>query len=156
MTRASRGFTLVEVLVAMLIIGLTTPLLMGAVIGSLTRTRESQGRSSATVWMQGEIEYLRRLCYADLLTGIGTTYPRKVTRSNAQPGEPWLPAVLEGRYSLAPDAGYVQVASVGPALLRVTVSYYETDWGAALTPPGPGDFSATTHVAQLFSGMCPP
>ena len=155
MTRASRGFTLVEVLVAMLIIGLTTPLLMGAVIGSLTRTRESQGRSSATVWVQGEIEYLRRLCYAGLLTGIGTTYPRKVTGS-AQPGEPLLPTVLEGRYSLAPDAGYVQVASIGPALLRVSVSYYESDWGAALVPPGPGELSAATYVAQLFSGRCPP
>lgn len=154
MTRGSRGFTLVEVLIAMLIIGLTTPLLMGSLIGGLTRTRDSQTRSAATVWVQGEMEYLRRLCYRTLLTGIGTTYPRKVTRANNQAGEPLLPAVLERRYAVAPDAGYVEVVASAPALLQVRVSYFEDDWGAG-TPP-PGDLVAVTYVAEAFSGRCPP
>jgi prepilin-type N-terminal cleavage/methylation domain-containing protein len=154
MTRDRRGFSLVEVLAAMLIIGVTTPLLMGSIIGGLTRARDSQTRSATTVWVQGEIEYVRRSCYNALLSGIGSRYPRKVTRSNLEPGEPKLPAVLEQRDLVAPDAGYVQVSTAAPALLTVTVSYYENDWGGAATPPAPGDVVATTYVAETFSGPC--
>ncbi len=160
MIRDSQGYNLVEVLVAMLIIGITTPLLMGSVIGSLTRTRESQGRSAATIWVQGEVESLRRQCYGDLLQDIGSVYPRKVTAAtNRQGGEPILPATLEGRDSVAPDAGYVQVVKLEPALLpllQITVSYYASDWGSEVVPPAPGDVVATGYIAEVFSGRCPP
>lgn len=147
------GFTLVELLVTMLILGLATPLMMGAIVGSLTITRQqSQDRSAATLWMQGEIEFLRRLCSP--LPEPGWKVPHPTLR-----GEPALPAVVEGRAGTAPDAGYVEVEPAGPAMQRVTVYYYKTDWGPGPRPDPdvyPPDASTTTYVAEIFTGRCPP
>ncbi|MGH2454490.1 MAG: type II secretion system protein [bacterium] len=159
MIRDRNGFTLVELLITMLIVGLSTPLLMGAIIGSLKITREqSQNRSAATGWIQGEVEFLRRQCYADL---AAMTWPRKVTNTTLA-GEPSLPSVAEGRYVAAPDAGYVEVAPDGPARLRMTVTYYKNDWGPGPTPtprPGPttaADAATTTYLTEMYTGRCPP
>lgn len=154
MTRdRSAGFSLVELLVSMLILGLATPLLMGAIVGSLRLSRaESQDRSAATLWIQGEIEFLRRLCYP--LPEPGWKVPHPTLQ-----GEPALPATVEGRDSVAPDAGYVSVVAAGAANQRVTVGYYKVDWG---TGPPPGcppacvAISVTTDIAETFTGRCPP
>jgi prepilin-type N-terminal cleavage/methylation domain-containing protein len=152
MTRGDhRGFTLVELLVSMLILGVATPLLMGAIIGGIRISRQqSQDRSAATLWLQGEIEFLRRQCYANLAAG---TWPRKVTNATLA-GEPALPAVVEGRYATAPDAGYVEVVPDGAVKLRITVGYYKTDWGAG-PPSSPVDASTTTYLSEMFTGRCP-
>ena len=149
----SVGFTLVEIMVSMLILGLATPLLMGAIVGSLRLSRqESQDRSAATLWLQGEIEFLRRLCYP--LPEPGWKVPHPTLQ-----GEPALPAVVEQRDAVAPDAGYVSVVAAGLANQRVTVSYYKTDWGAGPPPSCPPtcpDAAATTDIAEIFTGRCPP
>lgn len=152
MTRGDhRGFTLVEVLVSMLILGMATPLLMGAIIGGVRISRQqSQDRSAATLWLQGEIEFLRRQCYGDLAAG---TWPRKVTNATLA-GEPALPAVVEGRYGPAPDAGYVEVVPDGAVKLRITISYFKSDWGTG-PPPSPADASTTTYLSEMFTGRCP-
>ena len=44
------GFTLIEVLMAMTIVALVTPFLIGGLISSLTHTRQSEDRGAATAW----------------------------------------------------------------------------------------------------------
>jgi len=49
--RSEAGFTQIEVLTAMLIIGLATPFLMGGVLGGLRQAHHSQQHAAATTWV---------------------------------------------------------------------------------------------------------
>lgn len=136
------GFSHVEVLVAMLIIAMATPLLLGGIMGSLARARLSRDRGAAAVWLQGEIEYLRLQCYQRLAPSA-----RKVTPVTLQPGEPSLPA--------GAAAGYVLLEPAGDALLKATISLYRKDWG----PPAPVArplAETATYIGDLrVAAACP-
>src|SRR5260370_1739343 len=99
------GCPQIEVLTAMLIIGLATPFLMTGVMGGLRQARHSQDHAAAAAWGQGEIETLRRQCFERLHPGL-----RKVTSDDLAPGELALPAGFEGT-GLEPPPD-------GPDLLR--------------------------------------
>ncbi|MGH2452279.1 MAG: type IV pilus modification PilV family protein [bacterium] len=136
------GFTLVEVLVAMSIVALVTPLLIGGLISSLTRARQSEDRGTATVWAQAEVELLRAQCFERLAPSA-----RKIVPAATQPGEPPLPAGFA--------AGYVRLEPAGSAGLKATVSLYRRDWAGA-DPPGPPSFSTSTYLADVrVAGACP-
>src|SRR5438445_6711490 len=136
------GFTQIEVLTAMLIIGLVTPFLMTGVMGGLRQARHSQDHATAAAWVQGEIETLRRQCFERLHLGL-----RKVTSEALEPGE------------LAPPPGFeasgVALLPEGPSLLRATVNLYRHDWAAA-APSGPAFMGASTYIADVrVAGQCP-
>lgn len=139
---AAAGFTQIEVLTAMLIIGLATPFLMGGVIGGLTQARHSQDRGTATAWAQGEIEFLRQRCFVHLAPSA-----RKVTAATLQPGELPPPPGF--------TAGYVVIEAADASLLKVSVSLYRDDWtgDAPMRPP----YAATsTYVGDVrVAGVCP-
>ncbi len=140
--RPTAGFTQIEVLTAMLIIGIATPFLMGAVIGGLTQARHSQDRGLATAWVQGEIDFLRLRCYERLSPSA-----RKVMPSTLQAGELPLPPGFA--------AAYVRLDSAGPALLRATVSLYRKDWTGA-APIDPPYEAISTYVGDVrTAGLCP-
>jgi hypothetical protein len=142
LTRLSAGFTQVEVLTAMLVIGIAVPFLMGAVIGGLTQARHSQDRGVATAWVQGEIDLLRLRCYGALAPS-----DRKVTPSTLEAGELPPPPGFA--------AGYVRLDSAGPALLRATVSLYRMDWTGAV-PEDPAYATTTTYIGDVrTAGLCP-
>src|SRR5260370_23516064 len=136
------GCTQIEVLPAMLIIGLATPFLMTGVMGGLRQARHSQDHAAAAAWVQGEIETLRRQCFERLHPGL-----RKVTSDDLEPGELALPAGFE--------AAGVELQPEGPALLRATLDPYRRDWGG--TAPARSPFmSPRTHIAALpVAGQCP-
>jgi type II secretory pathway component PulJ len=137
-----KGFTHVEVLVAILIIGLATPMLMSGIMSTLTQTRRSYDRSAATVWVQGEVEFLRRQCYERLQPSA-----RKVTSASLRAGEPPLP---EGF-----TAAYVQTDRAGAGLLRATVGLYARDW-TSIRPPEAPIVQTTTYIGDLrTAGVCP-
>jgi type II secretory pathway pseudopilin PulG len=137
-----RGFSQIEVLVAMLIIGLATPYLLGGIIGSLTRARSAQDQGAATAWVQGEVDYLRRMCYDRL--GPST---RKVTPLTVQGGEPQLPQGFA--------AAFVQLEPAGPANLRATVSLYKADWNAPVPSAAPA-LSTSTYIGDIrVATLCP-
>lgn len=136
-----RGLSQIEVLVAMLIIGLATPYLMGGIIGSLTRARTSQDQSAATAWVQGEVDHLRRLCYERLSPST-----RKVTAATLQSGEPQLPNGF---------AAYVRLEPAGPANLRATVSLYKADWSGPAPEAAP-ILSTSTYIGDIrIATLCP-
>ncbi len=138
----TRGVSQIEVLVAMLIIGLATPYLIGGIIGSLTRARTSQDQGAATAWVQGEVDYLRRQCYDRLNPST-----RKVTPASVQSGEPQFPQGFA--------AAYVQLEPAGPANLKATVSVYKSDW----TGPAPATqpvLSTSTYIGDIrVATLCP-
>ncbi len=136
------GFTLVEVLVAMIIVGLVTPFLMSGLISSLARARQSHDRGTATAWTQAEIEYLRSRCYERLSPSM-----RKIGRSTRQAGEPGLPDGFA--------AAEVRLESAGSTGLKATVSLYKRDW-SGLEPGGPPSLTTSTYVADIrVAGACP-
>ena len=140
--RPEAGFTQIEVLTAMLIIGLATPFLMGGVLGGLRQAHHSQQHAAATTWVQGEIDALRRQCFTDLRPSVRTLTPQS-RPTNDLP----LPAGFQ--------AGVVEIAAVEPALLRATVSLYQRA-GPGSTPREPPLLSVTTYVGDLrVAGQCP-
>jgi hypothetical protein len=141
-TSGARGLSHVEVLVAMLIIGLATPMLMSGIMGSLTRARRSYDQGAATAWVQGEVDFLRRQCYEGLRPGS-----RRVTASELAPGEPPLPEGFA--------AARVLIEPAGPRYLRATVGLYKDDWPGE-APPGSPVLATTTLIGDLrVAGMCP-
>jgi type II secretory pathway pseudopilin PulG len=140
--RAQAGFTQIEVLTAMLIIGLATPFLMGGVLGGLRQAHHSQQHAAATAWVQGEIDALRRRCFTELGPSV-----RIVTPQSLAPGDLPLPAGFQ--------AGIVEVAVAQPGLLSATVSLFQHAWSEP-APPGPPLLSVTTYVGDLrVAGQCP-
>lgn len=140
--RSAGGFTQIEVLTAMLIIGLATPFLMGGVLGGLRQAHHSQQHAAAAAWVQGEIDALRRQCFTELKPSVRILTPQ----SNATADLP-LPAGFQ--------AGVVELTSTEPALLRATVSLYQQAWSGA-APADPPLLSVTTYLADLrVAGQCP-
>jgi type II secretory pathway pseudopilin PulG len=140
--RSEAGFTQIEVLTAMLIIGLATPFLMGGVLGGLRQAHHSQQHAAATAWVQGEIDALRRRCFTDLGPSVRTVTPQSLA-----PGDLPLPAGFQ--------AGVIEIAAAQPGLLRATVSLYQHAWSGS-TPREPALLSVTTYVGDLrVAGQCP-
>ena len=139
---AERGVSHIEVLVAMLIVGLATPFLLGGITGSLTQAGRSYERGAATAWVQGQIEALRRGCYESLRVA-----ERKITPPTTLPGEPPLPDGF--------GAGTVRIEDAGPALRRISVAVYRRDW-ATPAPPERPVLETTTFIGDLrVAGACP-
>ncbi len=140
--RPEAGFTQIEVLTAMLIIGLATPFLMGGVLGGLRQAHHSQQHAAATTWVQGEIDTLRRRCFAELRPSARIVTPQSLAADDLP-----LPAGFQ--------AGMVEITASQPALLRASVSLYEHAWSGP-APHEPPVLSVTTYVADLrVAGQCP-
>lgn len=136
------GFTLIEVLMAMSIVALVTPFLIGGLISSLTHTRQSEDRGAATAWAQAEIELLRAQCFERLAPSA-----RKIVPATTRPGEAPLPPGFA--------AGHLRLEPAGPAGLKATVSLYRRDWSGP-HPPAGATFSTSTYVADIrVAGACP-
>ncbi|MGQ0549665.1 MAG: type II secretion system protein [Armatimonadota bacterium] len=137
-----RGFTYIEVLVAILVIGLVTPIFIAGLLGSLTHARRAQDHGAATAWLQGEVDYMRGRCYERLAPAT-----HKVTSVTLRPGEPQLPSGF--------TAAVVKIDAAAGGLLHVTVSLYRKDWTDA-TPVDRPAFSTTTYIGDVrVWGSCP-
>ncbi len=137
-----KGFTYIEVLVAILIIGLVTPIFVGGLLGSLTHARRAQDHGGATAWLQGEVDYLRGQCYERL-----TPSTRKVTSETLRPGEPRLPAGFA--------AAMVRIDATAEALFRVTASLFRKDWTGEEPVDRPA-YTTTTYIGDVrVWGSCP-
>jgi prepilin-type N-terminal cleavage/methylation domain-containing protein len=144
--RGARGFTHIEVLIAILIIGMATPIFVGGLVGSLSGARRSQERSVAVAWLQGEVDALRARCFSTLSPSV-----RKITRATLRADEPPLPAGFAVALVRITPAG----GPGGAPLLRATVGLYRRDWEAAESAEPPVA-SVTTYLSDLrVAGACP-
>jgi type II secretory pathway pseudopilin PulG len=137
-----RGISQIEVLVAMLIIGLAAPLILGGIFASLTRARTSQDQSAATAWAQGEIDYLRGQCFSRLTPGV-----RKITAATLESAEPQLPDGIA--------AALVRLEAAGPAAMKVTISLYKEDWPGEAPAARPILSTATLIGDIRVATVCP-
>lgn len=138
-----RGFSQIEVLVAIVIVSLIALVVFDWLIGGLTQAGRSSEHSTAVGWAQGEIDYLRLQCFERLQPGS-----RKVTPATLQRGEPSLPPGLK--------AAYVVLEASGPAYLRATVAVYRQDWAGIAPPAGPPVLETTTFIGDVrTAGQCP-
>jgi len=143
----SAGFTHVEVLIAILIIGMTTPIFVGGLVGSLSGARRSQERGAAAGWVQGAIDALRAQCLSNVSPSV-----RKVTTATRRTGEPPLPVGFAAAVvSIEP----AREGPVGATLLRATVSLYRKDWDGREPTDAPV-LRAATYLGDLrVAGSCP-
>lgn len=138
----SGGFAHVEILVAILIIGLTTPMMIGSLVGSLRQARRSQDSGAAAAWLQGEVDYLRAQCFERLSPST-----RKASRAAMRAGEPSLPDGF--------GAAVIRLETAGAARLKASVSLYKTDW-TGTAPADPPVLSTTTYIGDIrVAGNCP-
>lgn len=141
-----RGFTHVEVLIAILIIGMATPIFVGGLVGSLSGARRSQERGVAVAWLQGEVDVLRAQCFSTIIPSV-----RKITPATLRPDEPPLPAGFAAALVRITPAG----GQGGAPLLRAVVGLYRRDWEAA-EPSEPPVASVVTYLSDLrVAGACP-
>ncbi len=145
--RGAAGFTHVEVLIAILIIGMTTPIFVGGLVGSLSGARRSQERGAAAGWVQGAIDALRAQC----LSGVSPSV-RKVTATTLRAGEPPLP---DGFAAAVVSIEPARQGPEGATLLRATVSLYRKDWDGSEPTEAPV-LRAATYLGDLrVAGVCP-
>jgi prepilin-type N-terminal cleavage/methylation domain-containing protein len=144
--RGARGFTHIEVLIAILIIGMATPIFVGGLVGSLSGARRSQERAVAVAWLQGEVDVLRAQCFSTLGPSA-----RKITPSTLRVGEPPLPAGFAVALVRITPAG----GSGDAPLLRAAIGLYRRDWEAAEPAESPVA-SVVTYLSDLrVAGACP-
>ncbi|MBM3471165.1 MAG: prepilin-type N-terminal cleavage/methylation domain-containing protein [Armatimonadetes bacterium] len=118
------GFTLIEVVVAVAVLGVMATTVLGGVLFSLTQSRRAQIRAQAAAWVQSELDFLRVQGY-----GIPvTTAPRRFP-DTTQPNEGYIDYanLLEPRVPAGFYQAEVEVTPVsGIPLKRLVVRLYQT------------------------------
>jgi prepilin-type N-terminal cleavage/methylation domain-containing protein len=158
MRRDSRntGFTLIEVLVAAVFLGVFATIFLGGIIGSLSFSRRSQDTSGASAWIQGEIEFVRRQCFASLTPSWSHMIRVSPT---PQPGEAPPPAGFAAGYVQIDDQIDDQINSSGTHLLQARICLSKVDWAGGCPPPdiflSPNDMplNVVTYVADIRRGL---
>lgn len=141
--RVEEGFSLIELLVAIVIVSFIALGAFEWLIGGLTRTARTSAHGAAVSWAQGEIDYMRRQCFEQLKPG-----DRKVTAETLQPGEPPLPPGLQ--------AAYVKLEAESAAHFRASVFVYKEDWPGDVPPPDSLVLETTTFIGDVrVAGGCP-
>jgi prepilin-type N-terminal cleavage/methylation domain-containing protein len=143
--RTQAGFTLVEVVVAMAIVGLVAATALGGLLNAMTETRRGYDRAQAAAWVQSELDFLRVQGY-----GIAATVtPRRIPDPTDPANDPttgYLPdygGLQEPRIPEGFAQAEVEVTEVaGLPLKRLAVRLYRT-------PSSPPYTILVTYVARF-------
>jgi prepilin-type N-terminal cleavage/methylation domain-containing protein len=142
---ASAGFSLVEVVVSIAIVGVIATSVFGGIISSITQTRRAYDRAQAAAWVQSELDFLRIQGY-----GIATTAaPRHVPDPSDPMNDPstgYLPDYGALREPRIPEGFYRATIEVTPEtglpLKRLTLRLQQT--------PGSQPYTIlVTYVSQF-------
>jgi prepilin-type N-terminal cleavage/methylation domain-containing protein len=113
------GFTLIETVVALSVLGILAVTALGGVLFGLAQAHRDLNRSAAAVWGQAELDYLRAAGYSALTPGTRTLTPTSGYSSYGNLAEPRIPAGF--------DHATVAVQTVGSLpLLQLTATLYDT------------------------------
>jgi prepilin-type N-terminal cleavage/methylation domain-containing protein len=143
--RLQRGFTLVELVVALAVLSLASAGVLGGLLYSLTENRRGFARAQAAAWVQSELDFLRVQGY-----GIPvTTTPRRVpdpTHPMNDPTTGYLPNygdLAEPRIPPGFFQAEIEVVQIpGLPLKQLTVRLYQR-------PDSPPYTILATYVSQF-------
>ncbi|MDR7523274.1 MAG: type II secretion system protein [Armatimonadota bacterium] len=124
----SPGFTLIEIVVTLAILGLVATGVMGGLLSAMAESRRGFDRAQAVAWVQSELDFLRIQGY-----GIApTATPRRIpdpTHPDNDPATGYLPNYGDLEEPRIPPGFYqaeVEVSEVsGLPLKRLAVRLYQ-------------------------------
>ena len=138
-----RGFTLIETMITVSIVGLLATTVLGGMLSSMTSSRRAFVRAQAAAWVQSELDFLRVQGYG-LPTGSrsipDTTNPANDPTTGYMPNYGTLeePRIPQGFF----QAQIVVTDVVGLPLKQLTVRLYETAGGTPYT-------ILSTHISNF-------
>lgn len=126
---AGRGFTLVEVVVASVLLDIVLIFVLGGLLYGIKEGTKTRARAGAVAWMDGEASFLRAQGYAGLADDV-TAGTRTLTQTT---GYTTYGGLSEPRIPVGFNRAEVVVTNVsGLSLRQFTLRLYET---AASTSP---------------------
>lgn len=128
-SESSCGFSLIEVVVTVAILGLIATTVLGGLLSTMTESRRGFNRAQAVAWVQSELDFLRMQGY-----GIANTVTPRHIPDTSDPANDATTGYLPDYGSLQepriPPGFYqaeIEVADVGTLpLKRLTVRLYRT------------------------------
>lgn len=122
--RNGRGFTLIEVVVAVAVLGVMATTVLGGVLFSLTQSRRALVRAQAAAWVQSELDFLRVQGYGIPITTAPRRFP---DTTQANEGYIDYASLIEPRVPAGFYQAEVEVTPVsGLPLKRLVVRLYQT------------------------------
>lgn len=107
--RSTGGFTLLEVVVSVAILGLISTTVMSGLLFTMSETRRGFNRAQAAAWVQSELDFLRVQGY-----GVATTVtPRRIPDPTNPANDPTTGYV--------PDYGVLQEPRIPPGFFQAEV-----------------------------------
>jgi prepilin-type N-terminal cleavage/methylation domain-containing protein len=141
--RGERGFTLVETMVTVSILGMLATYVLGGIMSSMTSARRAYVRAQAAAWVQSELDFLRVQGYG---IATGTRNIPDTTNPANDPATGYLPnygTLAEPRIPDGFQQAQIVVSDVsGLPLKQLTVRLYETVGGTPYT-------ILSTHVSNF-------
>ncbi len=126
----NQGFTLIEVVVSIAILGLISTTVMGGLLSSMTETRKGYNRAQAFAWVQSELDFLRVQGY-----GIATTTSRLIPDTSNPANDP--------------TTGYLPNYGGGLAEPRIPSGFYQAEIAVTQVTGLPAkEFTVRLYQAQ--------
>lgn len=135
--RGQRGFTLLEAVVAVALLGILAPTVLGGLLFGIAQARGSLDRAAADAWAQEELDYLLIQGYSGLTVPTTRTLTQTAGYTNyGAISEPQIPAGF--------DHAVISLQAVaGASAKQLTVTLYR----GPSTPP----ISTATFISNLAS-----
>lgn len=140
------GFTLVEVVVALAILGVSAAMALGGLLFGMTQAQRASARAQGGAWMQAELDYLRSQGFAGLADDVAAG-TRTLTQTG---GYTTYGSLAEPQIPPGADRANVRVTDVAGMPLRLVTAALFDD---------PGSIPAlvsSTYVTPLAPVSPPP
>jgi len=123
-----RGFTIIEVTVAMSVLGILAILALGGLMFGMSQARAGQNRAAAATWARAEGSYLQLQGYTALST---TVWPYTLTQTTGYHtfgnlSEPTIPAGLDHAVINGQTLSGVSVEQITITLYSTPTTVYTT------------------------------
>ena len=125
----ARGFTLIEVMIAMAVLSVVATTVLGGILYALGEARRGYNRAQAAAWVQSELDFLRVQGYGIPITATPRRVPDTTNPQN-DPTTGYFPDYGVLSEPRIPDGFYqaeIEVTTVaGVPLKQLTVRLYQT------------------------------
>jgi prepilin-type N-terminal cleavage/methylation domain-containing protein len=134
-----RGFTMVETIVSVALLGIIALTVLGGLLFGMTEAHSGLNRAGAAAWAQAELDYLRVQGYTNLATGSRTLTQTTGYTTYGSLSEPQIPAGYDHAVVTVNTVGGLQVKQATITLYQAPSSVYATlsIYVANYTQPSP-------------------